>query len=76
VAAAEPSIRQLMDHEPSWDRVVLAARESGVAPDEAALADRLRPFLDAPATELVDVATAGGLAPGNADQMRNLLSAN
>jgi alpha-L-rhamnosidase len=71
---AEPTIRQVMDHEPSWERVVFAARESGVADDEAALADRLRPFLDAPATELVDAATAGGFAPGAADQMRTLIS--
>jgi alpha-L-rhamnosidase len=71
---AEPSIRQLMDHEPSWNRVVHAARESGVAADEAALADRLTPFLDAPATELVDAATGHGFAPGAAEQMRALIN--
>jgi alpha-L-rhamnosidase len=71
---AEPSIRQVMDHEPSWDRVVFAARESGVAADEAALAARLSPHLDAPATELVDAATAGGFAPGAAEQMRALIN--
>ncbi len=70
---AEPSVRQLMDHEPSWNRVVYAARESGVAADEAALADRLTPFLDAPATELVDAATGHGFAPGAAEQMRALI---
>ena len=69
---AEPSIRQLMDHEPSWDRVVAAAREAGVAPGEAALAARLEPYLDRPATHLVEAATADGLAPG-AEALRTLL---
>ncbi|GIM95965.1 alpha-L-rhamnosidase [Paractinoplanes toevensis] len=70
--AADPSIRQLMDHQPSWDRVVSAAAEAGVAADEAALADRLKPFLDAPATQIVDAATADGFVPG-ADRFRTLL---
>ncbi|GAA2650530.1 alpha-L-rhamnosidase [Paractinoplanes durhamensis] len=70
-APAEPTIRQLMDHEPSWDRLVSAAREAGVATDEAALADRLTRFLDAPATTVVDAATADGFIPG-ADRMRAL----
>jgi alpha-L-rhamnosidase len=69
----EPSIRQLMDHRPSWDLAVAAAREAGVAPDEAALADRLSPYLDAPASDLVDAATGGGFHPG-ASAMRDLLS--
>jgi alpha-L-rhamnosidase len=72
-APAEPSIRQLMDHEPSWDRLVAAAREAGVAAGEAALADRLARFLDAPATTVVDAATADGFIPG-ADRMRALYS--
>jgi alpha-L-rhamnosidase len=70
---AEPSIRQVMDHEPSWDRAVFAAREAGVADGEAALAARLAPYLDAPASDLVDAATAGGFAKGAADRMRALL---
>jgi alpha-L-rhamnosidase len=70
-APSEPSIRQLMDHEPGWDRLVAAATEAGVAADDAALADRLAPFLDAPATTVVDAATADGFIPG-ADRMRAL----
>jgi alpha-L-rhamnosidase len=70
---AEPSIRQLMDHAPSWDRLVAAATESGVAADEAALADRLARFFDAPAATVVDAATADGFIPG-ADRMRALHS--
>jgi alpha-L-rhamnosidase len=72
VLPAEPSIRQLMDHRPSWDRAVAAAREAGVAADEAALAYRLSPYLDAPASDLVVAATGGEFHPG-ADTMRNLL---
>ncbi|MEV6850704.1 glycoside hydrolase family 78 protein [Actinoplanes sp. NPDC051411] len=72
VLPAEASIRQLMDHRPSWDLAVAAAREAGVAADEAALASRLSPYLDAPASELVDAATGGEFQPG-ADTMRNLL---
>ncbi len=64
---AEPSIRDLMDHRPSWDRIVTAAVEAGVVAGAAALADRLAPFLGAPATELVDAATAGGFVPGAAE---------
>jgi alpha-L-rhamnosidase len=40
--------------------------------DEAALARRLSPYLDAPASDLVDAATGGEFHPG-ADTMRNLL---
>jgi alpha-L-rhamnosidase len=72
VLPAEPSIWQLMDHRPSWDAAVAAAREAGVAADEAALARRLSPYLDAPASNLVDAATGGGFDPG-AETMRNLL---
>jgi len=70
---AEPSIRQLMDHAPSWDRLVAAAVESEVAADEPALAERLERFLDAPAATVVDAATADGFIPG-ADRMRALYS--
>jgi alpha-L-rhamnosidase len=72
VLAPDASIRQLMDHRPSWERAVAAAREAGVAADEAALAYRLSPYLDAPASDLVDAATGGGFHSG-AETMRNLL---
>jgi alpha-L-rhamnosidase len=67
--APDASIRQLMDHQPSWETVVAAAREAGVVDDETALAARLERFLDMPASQLVDAATAGGFIPG-AEAMR------
>jgi alpha-L-rhamnosidase len=70
---AEPTVRQLMDHEPTWNRVVGAAAEAGVARDEAELAARLEPHFDAPAADLVDAATADGFLPG-ADIFRSLLA--
>jgi alpha-L-rhamnosidase len=70
-STSERTIRQLMDHEPSWDRLVSTAREAGVAADEAALADRLERFFDAPASTVVDAATADGFIPG-ADRFRAL----
>ena len=71
---ADASIRQLMDHGPSWDTVVAAAREAGVADDEPALAARLERFLDAPASQFTDAATAGGFVPG-AEAMQARLDA-
>jgi alpha-L-rhamnosidase len=58
-----------MDHEPTWNAVVAAAREAGVVADDAELAARLARFLDAPASHLVDATTAGGFVPG-ADVLR------
>ncbi|WP_236030290.1 alpha-L-rhamnosidase [Paractinoplanes lichenicola] len=74
---AEPSIRQLMDHKPSWDKVVALAAEAGVATDEADLAERLERYLGAPATELAGAATAHGFIPGGdqlAARLQTLLS--
>ena len=71
---ADPTIRQAMDHEPTWLAIAGAAREAGAAGDDAALADRLAAFLDAPITQLVDAATAGGFVPGG-DVMRTRLNA-
>jgi alpha-L-rhamnosidase len=63
VLAAEPTIREVMDHQPAWEQVVAAAEAAG-AGDEAQVARRLRPYLDAPATAMVDALTAGGFVPG------------
>jgi alpha-L-rhamnosidase len=63
---AEPTIREVMDHETAWDQVVAAARAAGFG-DEAELAGRLGPYLDTPATGLADAATAGGFVPGSAE---------
>ena len=60
------TIRALMDCAPLWTRVVQAAVESGAARDEPHLARLLAPYLDRPATELSDAATAHGFAPGAA----------
>jgi alpha-L-rhamnosidase len=70
---AAPTIRQLMDHEPTWSRVVAAAIEAGVAADEVTLAGRLERFLDFPTSELVEAVTARGFVPG-ADAFRAGLS--
>jgi alpha-L-rhamnosidase len=70
---AEPTVRQLMDHEPTWRQVVAAAAEAGVARDEAELAARLERHFDAPASTLVAAATADGFIPG-ADTLRALLA--
>ncbi|GAB3934598.1 hypothetical protein GCM10027614_07900 [Micromonospora vulcania] len=61
---AEPTIRQVMDHQSTWDLIVAAGRSAGVAADEAAIAARLERYLDAPASDLVDAVTAGGFIPG------------
>nr|WP_221379529.1 family 78 glycoside hydrolase catalytic domain [Actinoplanes polyasparticus] len=71
---AEPCIRQLMDHAPTWDKLVATAREAGVATGEADLADRLARYLDAPATGFADAATAHGFIPGG-DQLAARLTA-
>jgi alpha-L-rhamnosidase len=59
---SDASIRQLIDHEPSWQAIVSTAVEAGVATDEAQLAGRLERYLDAPATKLVDLA-GGNFSP-------------
>jgi alpha-L-rhamnosidase len=66
---AEPSIRQLLDHEPTWNAVAAVVQEVGLAADDAELAARFARFLDAPASRLVEAATAGGFYPG-ADALR------
>ncbi|MEH1163916.1 family 78 glycoside hydrolase catalytic domain [Micromonospora sp. CPCC 205539] len=71
---AEPTIRQLMDHQPTWDSIVAAGRNAGVVADEADFAARLERYLDAPASQLVDAATAGGFVPG-AEALRAQLPA-
>jgi alpha-L-rhamnosidase len=71
VLAAEPTIREVMDHQPAWEQVVAAAAAAG-AGDEAQVARRLRPYLDAPATELIDALTAGGFVVGAADLQARL----
>ncbi|MDX6259248.1 MAG: alpha-L-rhamnosidase [Kribbellaceae bacterium] len=68
---AGATIRQLIDHEPSWQAIVSTAVEAGVTKDEAQLAGRLERYLDAPATKLVDL--AGGNFSSGAEAVRERL---
>jgi alpha-L-rhamnosidase len=62
--AAGATVRDVLDHEETWRQVVAAAVETGVAGDEAQAAARLRAFLDAPASRLVDALAPPGLISG------------
>jgi alpha-L-rhamnosidase len=64
VLPASPTIRDVLDHEPTWSAVAAAAVDTGVAGSEYEAARRLERYLDAPATDLVDALAPGGLAPG------------
>lgn len=63
---ADATIRQLLDHESSWDAVVEAAVRAEVVADDAQLAARLERHLDAPATSLADIAASRHPAGGDA----------
>lgn len=65
-----PTVRDVLDHEPTWAAVVEAA--TGEVPDEQAAAARLTHYLDAPATRLVDALTNGGFAPHAAELRRRV----
>jgi alpha-L-rhamnosidase len=60
---AGPTVRQLMDHEPSWDTFVAAAVETGVVTDDADLAARLERYLDLPAGQLVEAISRRDFSP-------------
>ncbi|MFG1625842.1 family 78 glycoside hydrolase catalytic domain [Kribbella sp. NPDC049227] len=60
---ADASIRQLMDHEPSWDEISAAAQETEVVADDAELAGRLERYLDQPAAQLVEAISPRGFSP-------------
>ncbi len=61
---ADPTIRDVLDHEQTWSSVVAAATETGVADSEPDVARRLARYLDAPAPVLTEALTAGGFRPG------------
>jgi alpha-L-rhamnosidase len=67
------TVRDVLDAEPIWRRVVDAAVETGTARDEPQVADRLGRYLDAPADQLVDALTAFGFVPG-AEALRRRLT--
>lgn len=60
---ADASIRQLMDHEASWDAVAAAARNHEIVTDDAELAARLERYLDQPAAQLVEAISPRGFSP-------------
>src|SRR4029453_14075360 len=62
--AAGGTVPDAPDHEETWRQVVAAAVETGVASDEAQAAARLRAFLDAPASRLIDALAPPGLISG------------
>jgi alpha-L-rhamnosidase len=66
---ANPTVRDVLDHEPTWARVVDAATATG----ERTPAARLARYLDAPATALVAALTRNGFAP-HADELRRQLA--
>ncbi|MGH3877478.1 MAG: family 78 glycoside hydrolase catalytic domain [Actinophytocola sp.] len=60
---AEPTVRDVLDHEPTWTRVVEAATTLGLVRDEQEAAARLARQLDLPAEALLD-ALARFASPG------------
>ncbi|GAA1649505.1 glycoside hydrolase family 78 protein [Kribbella alba] len=60
---ADATIRQLMDHEATWDAISTAARETEVVSDDAELAARLERSLDLPANQLVEAISPRGFSP-------------
>jgi alpha-L-rhamnosidase len=61
---AQATVRDVLDHERTWRQVVAAAVDVGVVGDEAQAADRLRAFLDATSSRLVDALAPPGLSDG------------
>jgi alpha-L-rhamnosidase len=59
----DATVRQLMDHEPTWAALAAAATETGIVTDDAELAARLERYLDQPATGLVEALSRRGLTP-------------
>ncbi|GAA2502837.1 alpha-L-rhamnosidase [Winogradskya humida] len=68
------TVRDVLDDEPLWQRVVEAAVATGAADGEASTADRVAPYLDEPASRLIDALTASGFMPG-ADVIQRRLAA-
>jgi alpha-L-rhamnosidase len=66
---ARPTVRDVLDHEPTWSAVTAAALEIGIAGAEQEVARRLERYLDAPASDLADALAPGGFVPG-ADAFR------
>jgi alpha-L-rhamnosidase len=72
----DATIRDVLDHEPTWAAVVAAAVETGVASDEPETAYQLLRHLDAPAAGLVERLMPFGRSQGRrelADRLRGVL---
>jgi alpha-L-rhamnosidase len=61
---AGATIRDVLDHDETWQQVVAAAVETDVVGDEAQAAARLQAFLDAPSSRLVDALAPPRLVEG------------
>jgi alpha-L-rhamnosidase len=72
--SADVTVRQLMDHEPTWTALTTAATETGIVTDDADLAARLERYLDQPAAGLVEAISRRGLTP-NAEALKANLEA-
>jgi alpha-L-rhamnosidase len=59
-----PTVRDVLDHEEAWGKVVDAAEELSLVNGEPGAAGRLGAFLDAPAGVLVDALVPPGFANG------------
>jgi alpha-L-rhamnosidase len=59
-----PTVRDVLDHEEAWSKVVDAAEELSLVNGEPGAAGRLGAFLDAPAGVLVDALVPPGFANG------------
>jgi alpha-L-rhamnosidase len=64
---AGATVRDVLDHEPTWAAVLAAAAETGVAAGEQAAAEKLLRYLDAPAADLATALAPRGLVPGADD---------
>jgi alpha-L-rhamnosidase len=59
-----PTVRDVLDHESTWNAIVAAAVEVGVARDGSEVAERLRPYLDAPASRVGGAVALLGFVAG------------
>ncbi|MDG4825519.1 family 78 glycoside hydrolase catalytic domain [Asanoa sp. WMMD1127] len=59
----DPTVRDVLDHEPTWASVVALAAELDVTHDDRDAAARTLAYLDAPAREIAEALAPAGLAP-------------
>ncbi|MEV0717455.1 family 78 glycoside hydrolase catalytic domain [Asanoa sp. NPDC050611] len=70
----DPTVRDVLDHAPTWAAVAAAAVELGAVADDREAAGRAVPYLDAPARELADAIAPPIISP-HADTFRARLAA-